>query len=190
MAKFTKKAIIYGFLRILKEKSLDKVTVKDICELCEINRNTFYYYFDDVYDVLDYIFQMEKEAVLKETEENPSFYDEYRRSAAIILNNKKAVIHIAESKHGDTLRRYLEVVIDEFVRRAVEKKAEGHNLSEDNLNYIIAFYTYAILGSTMKWIDLGLPPYKEDMITQIAESFEVTIKDLIGMFSEKKSDKS
>ncbi len=190
MAKFTKKAIIDGFLRILKEKSLDKVTVKDICELCEINRNTFYYYFDDVYDVLDYVFQMEKETVLRKNGENPSFYDDYRRSAAIIVNNRKAVIHIAESRHGEILRGYLEVVIDEFVRRAVRKKAEGYNLSEDDINYITAFYSYAILGSTMKWIELGLPPYKDDIITQISESFEVTIKDLIDMFAEKKSDKS
>ena len=45
MAKFTKKAIMYEFMSILEVKSLDKITVKDICERCEINRNTFYYYF-------------------------------------------------------------------------------------------------------------------------------------------------
>ena len=45
MAKFTRKAIMQTFLHILKNKPLDRITVKDICEQCEINRNTFYYYF-------------------------------------------------------------------------------------------------------------------------------------------------
>ena len=53
MAKFTKKAIMDCFLNMLKRKNIDRVTVTDICEECGINRNTFYYYFSDIYDVLD-----------------------------------------------------------------------------------------------------------------------------------------
>ena len=49
MATFTRKAIMQTFLHILKNKPLDRITVKDICEQCEINRNTFYYYFKDIY---------------------------------------------------------------------------------------------------------------------------------------------
>ena len=56
MAKFTKKAIMLSLLELLKTKSIDKVTVKDICDECEINRNTFYYYYKDIYDVLNSIF--------------------------------------------------------------------------------------------------------------------------------------
>ena len=32
---------------------MDKITVKDIVEECGINRNTFYYYFADIYDLID-----------------------------------------------------------------------------------------------------------------------------------------
>ena len=56
MATFTRKAIMQTFLHILKNKPLDRITVKDICEQCEINRNTFYYCFKDIYDVLEAIF--------------------------------------------------------------------------------------------------------------------------------------
>ena len=36
MATFTRKAIMQTFLHILKNKPLDRITVKDICEQCEI----------------------------------------------------------------------------------------------------------------------------------------------------------
>ena len=55
---------MHEFMKILEEKSLDKITVKDICERSEINRNTFYYYFDNVYDVLFSIFEVEKKKML------------------------------------------------------------------------------------------------------------------------------
>ena len=75
MAKFTKQAIVSGFLQILRTKSFDKITVKDICELCEINRNTFYYYFKDIYDVLDALFEIESQSVIEDVKEGASFYE-------------------------------------------------------------------------------------------------------------------
>lgn len=48
MAKFTQQAIMYSMFKLLQDKPLDKITVKDICEMCEINRNTFYYYYSDI----------------------------------------------------------------------------------------------------------------------------------------------
>ena len=42
MASFTRKAIMDSCLRLLEERPVDKITVKDIVEDCGINRNTFY----------------------------------------------------------------------------------------------------------------------------------------------------
>lgn len=54
-----KGAIIDSFWTLLNEKSLDKITVKDVIELAEINRNTFYYHFEDLYALLYTVFSEE-----------------------------------------------------------------------------------------------------------------------------------
>ncbi len=41
-------AIKEAFMRLLNRKPLDKITVKEIVEECGINRNTFYYHYDDI----------------------------------------------------------------------------------------------------------------------------------------------
>ena len=53
MPSFTKKAIMESFLHLMEKKPLDKLTVRDIVDDCGINRNTFYYYFQDIYAVLE-----------------------------------------------------------------------------------------------------------------------------------------
>ena len=53
MPSFTKKAIMDSFLGLMEKKPLDKITVRDIVDDCGINRNTFYYYFQDIYAVLE-----------------------------------------------------------------------------------------------------------------------------------------
>lgn len=176
---------MYAFLEILEAKTMDKITVKDICERSEINRNTFYYYFDNVQDVLCSVFEMEEKLVLKEVGENDTFLEEYKKSAAIAINNKKAIFNIYESKSGDILRNYFNAVTMSFVKRAVEKAANGYSISEENINYISHFYTNAICGTTMKWIEKGMPPYKEDFLEKVSKSYEATIKDLLEMFDGK-----
>ncbi len=53
MPSFTKKAIVESFMHLIGKKPLDKITVRDIVDDCGINRNTFYYYFQDIYAVLE-----------------------------------------------------------------------------------------------------------------------------------------
>ena len=48
MPNFTKRAIKETFLRQLNQRPLSKITVKDIVEECGINRNSFYYHFEDL----------------------------------------------------------------------------------------------------------------------------------------------
>jgi len=179
VAKFTKKAIVYGFLEILQKESLDKITVKDICERCDINRNTFYYYFEDIYDVLNTVFENEKDKIFKELENNTSYLEEYKKTASFILDNKKAVMNVYNSKRADILEDYLNSVIRDFVRKAVIDKSRAYELTEQDIDYISGFYSYAIVGITMQWISHGLPPYKDNFLNHVAKSFDMSIDGMI-----------
>lgn len=183
MAKFTQKAIMVSFLELLKTKSLDKVTVKDIVETCEINRNTFYYYYSDIYELLEDVFREETEKVMKEADPDATFYEEYIKAADIILRYKEAIKHIYQSKSKDVFEQYLEAVTNDLVGRFVKKRAEGYTISEENMKYICNFYSYAIVGSTLHWIYEGMPPYRVDLIKRFSDSFEVTIGDMIRYYS-------
>ena len=191
MATFTRKAIMQTFLHILKNKSLDRITVKDICEQCEINRNTFYYYFKDIYDVLEAIFEDEVRLVMDEANEGVTFHD------AIILNNREAIMHIYASENGRVLRTYLDAVVTQMVRRFVLEKAEGYSLDDSDIAFITAFYSNGIVGSTIKWIErcsmmsslpetitangvgLSKSQYNRDIVKRIGDSFDATIYDMI-----------
>lgn len=56
MAVRTKQAIRQAFIELLNERPLDKISVKDIAERSTVNRNTFYYYYADIYALVEEIF--------------------------------------------------------------------------------------------------------------------------------------
>ena len=53
MSQSTKQAIVETTLALAKKRPIGKITVRDIVEACGITRNTFYYHFHDIYEVLE-----------------------------------------------------------------------------------------------------------------------------------------
>ena len=192
MAKFTRQAIMYSLLKLLQEKSIDKITVKDICELCEINRNTFYYYYSDIYQVLEELLKFETEKSLKEDQKYESFYEDFLKRYHLIIEYKKAVYNLYNSKNRDLILKYFQDITEDFVEKYVLKEVKGKNLLPEDIKFIIDFYSSSMIGNTLRWMRKGMQEKQEQLIYKLSVSYQATIKALIAQFEEnncKKSDK-
>lgn len=179
MARFTQEAIIRVFLDMLHKKSLEKITVKDIVEACEINRNTFYYYYQDVYDLLDDIFRRECDSMMEAYREDSTMEEEYRRIFHMILDYRTTVLSMYRGKSQEIIEKYVNKAGDSLIRRFVQRRAAGCELKEGQMQFIVDFYKYSIIGYTMAWVQKGMPGEEEDFISQITDAFEATVSDLI-----------
>ena len=192
MAKFTRQAIMYSLLKLLQEKSIDKITVKDICELCEINRNTFYYYYSDIYQVLEELLKFETEKSLKEDQKYESFYRDFLKRYHLIIEYKKAVYNLYNSKNRDLILKYFQDITEDFVEKYVYKEVKGKKLLPEDIKFIIDFYSSSMIGNIFRWMRKGMQEKQEQLIYKLSVTYQVTIKALIAQFEEnncKKSDK-
>ena len=192
MAKFTRQAIMYSLLKLLQEKSIDKITVKDICELCEINRNTFYYYYSDIYQVLEELLKFETEKSLKEDQKYESFYEDFLKRYHLIIEYKKAVYNLYNSKNRDLILKYFQDITEDFVEKYVYKEVKGKKLLPEDIKFIIDFYSSSMIGNIFRWMRKGMQEKQEQLIYKLSVSYKATIKALIAQFEEnncKKSDK-
>ena len=192
MAKFTRQAIMYSLLKLLQEKSIDKITVKDICELCEINRNTFYYYYSDIYQVLEELLKFETEKSLKEDQKYESFYEDFLKRYHLIIEYKKAVYNLYNSKNRDLILKYFQDITEDFVEKYVYKEVKGKKLLPEDIKFIIDFYSSSMIGNIFRWMHKGMQEKQEQLIYKLSVSYQATIKALIAQFEEnncKKSDK-
>ena len=187
MSRFTQQAIMHCMLNLLQEKSIDKITVKDICEICEINRNTFYYYYSDIYQVLEELLRTETQKTLKEKQEKDSFYEEYLNKYHLVLAYKKAVYHLYNSKNRDLILKYLYDITEDFVRKYVQKEVEGTRLSTADIQFIVDFYSNSMIGNILRWMQRGMQEQQEKLIYKMSISYQATIKALIAQIEEDKS---
>lgn len=56
-----------AFVKMVARKGIDKITVKSLIEECHISRQTFYYHFQDIMDVLEWCVRQETNALVKES---------------------------------------------------------------------------------------------------------------------------
>ena len=93
MSQTTKRALAASLKKLLIHKPLSKITITDITEDCEVNRHTFYYHFQDIYDLIDWIYETEMEKVIADNKTYETWADGVQALFEYALNNKTFTIN-------------------------------------------------------------------------------------------------
>lgn len=116
MANLTKEAIKKSLIKLLNERPINKITVNDIVEDCGINRNSFYYHFDDIPSLLEEMINREADRIIAEHSRIESIEECLEVAFSFALENKKAVLHIHNSPNREIYESYLWRVCEHVVR--------------------------------------------------------------------------
>ncbi|WP_330399817.1 TetR/AcrR family transcriptional regulator [Peptostreptococcus faecalis] len=162
--KDAKELIRKKFIEMLNQMPLKKITVKDIVSECNINRNTFYYHYSDVYDLLSEIFQIEFQNATKDYNKSLSWEEVFLAAVKFSLENKKAIYHIYYSIQREELERYIYNVAGHAMSQYVENKNKDINALEMDKEIIVSFYQCALTTMVIQWISNGM---KEDPVVII-----------------------
>ncbi len=179
MARRTQAIIMQAFIDLLSQKSIDKITVTDVIEKANVNRNTFYYYYDNIPSLLEAFFKQERIKFTESSQRSDSLAEEYRRACALFQENRAAILHIFQSENRSAISGYLETAAEQFVERFVRKAAEPYQLDEEGIGYVTHFYSYAIVGLTMHWIQKKMPPDGLVLPEQIESTFYASVERII-----------
>ena len=96
MSQITKNALATALKKLLSKKELSKITISNITEECGVNRQTFYYHFKDIYDLLEWIFTNEViEEIDNEIEEN--WQQKFIYIFEYVIQNKEFIKNVYSS---------------------------------------------------------------------------------------------
>ena len=169
MADFTKKAICQSFLKLLNEKPLKQITVKDIVEDCGVNRNTFYYHFQDIPDLIGKILQEDSRELLARNENLESIEDCLNVVIAFILDNRRAVLHAYRSANRDYFEQYQWKICEHLVDAFLDRKLENIKITPEDRAVITAYIKSLVYGVVMGWLADGLKDDIHQFIHRICE---------------------
>jgi probable dihydroxyacetone kinase regulator len=152
MSDITKRAMSAALKNLLKEKKLNKITVQDIADECGINRQTFYYHFQDIYDLVEWTCIEDTEKVLKENRTYDTWQEGFLSVFDLAKKDKTFIDNIYRSVSLEMLEQYLYRLVYPLLKNVVDEKANGQTVREENKKYIADFYKYAFVGVLLEWI--------------------------------------
>jgi AcrR family transcriptional regulator len=167
MANFTKQAIKQSLIKLLNEKPTGKITVKDIVEDCGINRNSFYYHYNDIPSLIDEIVRDEADQIVAEHRTLDSLEESFDIAADFVAANRQAVVYLYRSTNRDTFERYLMDVCRYVVETYVNTVFEGTPLQENDRALIIRYYRCLCFGFLLDWLEGGM----KDDTDQLKQDF-------------------
>lgn len=168
MPSQTKQAIVETFLKLAAKKQLTRITVKDIVDACRINRNTFYYYFKDIYDVAAEVFRFEAETDALLADGSAAAGDAYFAAVVGFLRgHRSAVLNIYASVAYDGYDRFLTPSVGRAVDDAIRRSAAGIDVSDTDLTLISRFYQKGIIGILTEWIRTGMKDASASIIGRL-----------------------
>ena len=107
LREITKEKLATALISAMEEKALDKITVKEIIEKAEVNRKTFYYYFPDIYGLLEWVISRESNKLITEIQNNRDYENALNDVLDSIEKHRHLLNCIKDSVGRVTLERVL-----------------------------------------------------------------------------------
>jgi AcrR family transcriptional regulator len=151
MANFTEKAILETFEQMLSQTPLDKITVTGLAKTCGISPNTFYYHFEDLYDLLNRWMTSKANVIMAACGDMPDWGEKFKFILHDFKAHSRLVYNIADSLSREQLERFIFVQAEDFFVRIIKSRAGG-DIPESSVRKIAEFYCYAVLGFILRFI--------------------------------------
>ena len=146
-----KERIAREFAELARTKSIDKITVKDIVEACHITRQTFYYHFQDLIDVIDWSLRQ----AMEELVEKSIRIDSREQVIELFLSETVKARGLLRKLLASQLREQTERMIVESVRsyfrEMVERRELLQDVSRSDAQVALDFYTFATVGMMLEY---------------------------------------
>ena len=156
MANFTKQAIKASFMKLLSQKPLNKISVRDIVEDCGINRNSFYYHFHDIPSRLGEIVTEQTDQLIRQYPTISSMEECFSVAFRTARENRRAVMHIFNSSNRDMFlqdtMRLCEYVVKTYITTAFANTA----ITEDDRRVVVQFMKCQLFGVWIDWVSGGM----------------------------------
>ncbi|MBE7722172.1 TetR/AcrR family transcriptional regulator [Lacrimispora indolis] len=181
----TQKLLKESLLELMEKKDFKNISVKDITELADLNRGTFYLHYADTYSLLQ---EMESEVLndFQDMVSNRRYAFKKDSLLPVVIpiihyieeNKKICKILFENSSSNDFVNRFHTLVLKNGTAIIKEQYPDA---KEVTLNYYLEFITYGLTGVLKQWLDTDMQQPKEEVAEFVDKVIMGTAKKLLAV---------
>ena len=150
-----KAAICRSASELLTKKRTKKLTVKDIVEECGITRQTFYYHFQDIPDLIFYMMEQGSKELLENCLAQPTLEDKIRYLLSVALNAHPLIQRTISTSYQSELEPLLleqfYSFFDQLTNESASSSLVSDSLTASQRKLLLRYHSLAFLGLVRTW---------------------------------------
>ena len=155
MPPFAKREIKNSFIKLLTERPISQITVKDIVEDCGVNRNSFYYHFQDIPDLICYMMEQGSKELLENCLAQPTLEDKIRYLLSVALNVRPLIQRTISTSYQSELEPLLleqfYSFFDQLTNESASSSLVSDSLTASQRKLLLRYHSLAFLGLVRTW---------------------------------------
>lgn len=177
--QYSKNALKEALIELLEEKKISAITVTELCKRADVNRGTFYAYYETPYQLLDSIEEELFESVMgslvkyaPEKDVRNLLLDVF---SVIEDNRELCTIILADSKEHTILNRLLYSINENSMQSWM---LEDNHESKKELDYMFSFMVEGTIGIVKRWLAAGSADSKEYIVDIVMKNLGIVNKSI------------
>jgi AcrR family transcriptional regulator len=173
--RYTRMVIRNGLIELMKQRPITDITIKEICDLADVSRPTFYAHYRDQYDLLqgiedEIIAYFENALFVKKTKKQG------KREITLMIENvlqyiesNNYSVQVLLSENGDIgfqrkiFRRFVNYI--QYMMKNYSEKAAGEEKNE----YYSIYTVHGIIAIVHHWLKNSMKIQRQDLAKMIVE---------------------
>ena len=171
-----KETIAGTFAEMAKRRSVDKITVKDLVEACGISRQTFYYHFQDITDVIAWMLERRIRQALEAGLQEQDSESALRHLIAAAAENRVLIARLSRSRRREQIEVLTLDAIQAYLTELVRQRGLAPQLHYAGTERLVRFAAYGTSGVIL---ELCSQP-EADVDRATAELHQILTEGLLG----------
>ena len=148
-----KPLIADAFLKLSKEKNIDKITVKDIVDECGISRQSFYYHFQDILEVIEWSAEQAFQKLLERSMETDDAEAVFRDFIAASDEASALLRKLFNSQKREQVERLMARAVRAYLQELIRRKGPIADIPYEDADAALSFCTYGIVGLLLEYCE-------------------------------------
>ena len=175
----TKAKLADSLKDLMKKTPFRKITIQNVTDHCGLNRQTFYYHFKDMYDLLRWIYQNE---IFRDFGLDRNWKSTLLTTLKYAKKNKVFLRNTVRSLRKESIERFLYPFVFKWSSRIFDEACSGLYIRQEDRNFLVKFFSHAFLDAILIWVGNGMPESENHLLQRVA-----MVRDMVRLYEQSQS---
>lgn len=188
MRQSMKQALSETLKSALETRTLDKITIKDLVTECGVNRQTFYYHFSDIYDLMEWTLDEDLKLFLANNpilsgDTSIDWKEQIFHFYRFLQSRKRTILHAYDPIDKVFYHNFMNKYISPIMAHRIAICENADSVPNEKREFIQQVYTWICSDLILEWIERGMPDEQkirlDDYITLVDGSLDAALNRFI-----------